>query len=96
MKLLKKYFLTKIDKIQIKQINDQYSIRLSGLNGDNYNHYFFYLSQSVFSRFENIINKIDSIKVYSSYPTEIIQSKGKLFKYNVSELYLDNGKIISL
>lgn len=88
--------MTKIDKIQIKQINDRYSIRLSTSTGDNYAHYFFYLSTSTFPKIENIINKIDSIKVYISSPAEIVQSKGRLFKYNVSELYLDNGKIISL
>ena len=96
MKLLKKHFLTKIDKIQIKQINDGYSIRLSTSTGENYAHYFFYLSGTIFPKVKNAINKIHSIKVYISSPAEIAQSKGKLFKYNVSELYLDNGKIISL
>ena len=112
MKLLKKYFLTKIDKIQIRQINGRYSIRLSSkldmnynyrascrlspLNNKAYKHYFFYLSNSLFPKVKNAINKVESIKVYISSPAEIIQSKGRLFKYNVSELYLDNGKIISL
>lgn len=96
MKLLKKYFLTKIDKVQIKQINDRYSIRLSNSSGNKYVHYFFYISDSIFPKIKNIIDKVESIKVYISSPAEIAQSKGKLFKYNVSELYLDNGQIISL
>lgn len=97
MKLLKKYFLTKIDKVQIKQINDRHSIRLSTLStGKNYEHYFFYLDSAIFLKIQNIFDKIDSIKVYVSSPDEIRESKGELFRYNVAELYLRGGKIITL
>ncbi len=111
MKLLKEQFIAKIDKVQIKQINDNCSIRLSHIKGNynykhscrlspktdkSYNHYFFYCPDYLLSKIEKFTSKIDSAKIYISSPTEIAKSQGKLFKYNVKELYLNNGMIISL
>ncbi len=96
MKLLKEYFIIKIDKTQIKHINKNCSVRISSLFGKNYNHYFFYCPENLLNKIQKFISRLDAAKIYISSPAEIAKSQGKLFKYNVKELYLNNGKIISL
>jgi tRNA A37 threonylcarbamoyladenosine dehydratase len=97
MKLLKKHFLIKIDKVQIKQINKRCSVRISTLiDKQNYNHYFFYCPDFLLPAIEKSSGKFQSAKIYTATNDDISKSKGKLFKYNVLELYLDDGKIIAI
>ena len=96
MKILKKHFVAKVDKVQVKRINDNFCIRFSTLHGNNYNHYFVYFNKDKFTnQINRVINSISHIRVFMCSPFEVRESKGKLYKYNVSELYLNNGKIIS-
>jgi hypothetical protein len=97
MKLIKHDFLIRIDKIQIKTINDRVSVRVSSkIDLKNHNHYFFYLPDSLFIKVKKVLDKISSARISTNSPRQIAESKGKLFRYSVKELYLDNGKIISL
>jgi hypothetical protein len=100
VKIIKNNFLAQVHKIQTKCINNNYTIGFISPQDMRYKSinrkYLLYVPEGCFCKLERILDKIKFIKVSISSQSDIKKSKGKLFRYNVSELYLDNGAIISL